>query len=107
MVDSVTESLINSTEVEEVTQLYPQEIQATNEIVEDVVNFLIDTVTEGITLSDLNTVSFILQLLAGFMSVYKHKCHLGAVGKLSFKLGQKIFLGDYVPLTLGTDINCV
>ena len=64
MVESVTESLINSTEVEEETQLYPRQIQATNEIVEVVVTYLIDTVTEGITLSDLNTVSFILQLLA-------------------------------------------
>ena len=50
--------LINSTETEEGTQLYPQQIQTTNEIVEDVINFLIDTVNEGITLSNLNTVSF-------------------------------------------------
>ena len=62
-------SLINSTEAEEGTQLYPQEIQATNEIVEDVIDFLIETVTEGITLSNLSTVSLILSLLAGFRSL--------------------------------------
>ena len=55
-IESITEALSNSTEVEADTVLYPQEIQSTNEIVEDIIDFLIDTVTEGITLTDLNTV---------------------------------------------------